>query len=72
MGFWGIAAGLAFKALSGSGSGHERNLQSHSEDIRKFSLSCRRCGEHAKPIEGTGNRYECICGNKFAGARHTL
>ncbi|MGP3505498.1 hypothetical protein [Paracidovorax citrulli] len=38
----------------------------------KMALTCRRCHKAAEPVEGTGNRYLCSCGNRFAAARHYL
>ena len=38
--------------------------------IVDHSLTCRQCGELAKPIAGTSNRYKCTCGNQFSGAKH--
>ncbi len=39
---------------------------------RDMSLPCRRCKQLAAPIQDSGNRYRCSCGNQFAAARHNL
>lgn len=54
---------------------HVRQLQEHAafiEAMQKLALSCNRCGRLAYPITDTGNRYGCLCGNQFPGARHGL
>ncbi len=40
--------------------------------LKDESLTCRKCGELAAPIEGTKNRYRCPNGHQFAGSRHTF
>jgi hypothetical protein len=48
-------------------------LKQIEHNMIALALTCRRCGQVAPPIQGTGNRYRCdACGNQFAGARHGM
>lgn len=51
----------------------EKEHRAYVEKQKKnMALPCRRCKTLAEPIEGTKNRYRCVCGNQFAAARHHL
>ena len=50
----------------------ESLLQQRADYINQYALSCKQCRKLAPPILGTGDRYRCVCGNQFAGAKHDL
>ena len=47
--------------------------RAHEQLMVDLSLTCRRCGKLARPVEATANRYRCEgCGKQFVGARHKM
>ena len=65
--------GLALVGLNllKAGSEAQKRKEALLEWEINYALTCRRCGKSASPVNGTYNRYECYCGNKFAGAKHS-
>jgi hypothetical protein len=58
--------------LNGSAQRRREAEQLREQRLDSFSLTCRKCNRLAQPIEGTGNRYSCVCGQRFAAARHGM
>lgn len=63
---------VALNELSGAAQEARDAEERRARRLEKFSLTCRKCNQLAQPIEGTGNRYACACGQRFAAARHGL
>ncbi len=80
---WGSIVWI-FKLLTTSKKEKEKerlkNIEIQKEKMRKekeyeqklkFSLTCKRCGELAFPVNGTQSNYYCeSCGNRFTSVKH--
>lgn len=50
----------------------KREAEAKYEEWEKnMSVTCRKCNGLARPIATTHDRYKCLCGHQFAGAKHS-